>query len=133
MPVPEAPAVASTEPPSVIEEPPPMLDEAPPDEEPPPDDAPIAEPRAARAETPPPAALHLEMSESEDEDADRTRLASLFRLLQEKPGPERVTLTIHTRGGETIDLALPSTQLDEALRVSLQAAASETVGANSQN
>ena len=72
-----------------------------------------------------PPALHLEVSETEDEDADRKRLASLFRLLQEQPGSDRVTLTIHTRGGQSIELALlPTARLDVTLRASLQAAAS---------
>ncbi len=71
------------------------------------------------------------MSETADEEADRKRLASLFRLLQEKPGSDRVTLTIRTRTGEAIDLGLPSAQLDEALKASLQTVASQTVEVNS--
>jgi DNA polymerase-3 subunit alpha len=120
----------AVEPPPPMPEPPAMVDEAPPEEEPPLDEPMIAEPRATYA-SPPPAALHLELRETEDEDADRKRLASLFRLLQEQPGPDRVTLTIHTRGGEAIELALPSAKLDEALRSSLQVAVGETVGVSS--
>ncbi len=104
-------------------EPPAAFDETLPEEEPPLDEPSIAEPPTAY-EAPLPAALHLEVSETEDEDADRKRLASLFRLLQEQPGSDRVTLTIHTRGGQSIELALPTARLDVTLRASLQAAAS---------
>jgi DNA polymerase-3 subunit alpha len=60
--------------------------------------------------------LHLVLQESADEKDDQRRLSTLFRLLQEQPGPDRVLLTIHTRESETIDLALPSARLDDALR-----------------
>jgi len=40
----------------------------------------------------------------------------LFRLLQDQPGDDPVLLTIRTREGESIDLALPSARLDAALR-----------------
>ena len=56
------------------------------------------------------------LEESGDEADDQRRLATLFRLLQEQPGADRVLLTIHTRENETIDLALPSARLDDALR-----------------
>jgi DNA polymerase-3 subunit alpha len=105
------------------------FDEAPPEEEPPLDLPAVAEPRAEYTALP--AAMHLELRETEDEDADRKRLASLFRLLQAQPGPNRVTLTIHTRTGEAIDLALPSARLDEALRAGLQATVNEAVGISS--
>ena len=52
----------------------------------------------------------------------------MFRLLQEQPGPDRVMLTIQTRGGEGIDLALPTAKLDEALRASLLAAVGDVAG-----
>jgi len=104
-------------------EPPSEFEEAPPEEEPPLDEPAVAEARATYS--PPTAALHLELHETEDEEADRKRLASVFRLIQEQPGSDRVTLTIHTRGGEAIDLALPTTKLDEALRASLQSAIGE--------
>ncbi len=105
-------------------EPPAVFDEPPTEEEPSLEESSTAEPQAAH-EAPPPAAMHLELQESEDEDADRKRLASLFRLLQEQPGSDRVTLTIRTRGGEAIELALPTARLDESLKASLQAAMGE--------
>lgn len=67
----------------------------------------------------PPPPLRLQMLESEDEDSDQRRLAAIFRLLQERPGPSPVYLTILTRTNENIDLALPSAALDDALRASL--------------
>jgi hypothetical protein len=113
----EGPAVAP------MREPPPVFDEAPEEDDGPPLDSPsIAEPRASYDAAPAPAALHLELRETEDQEADEKRLTSLFRLLREQPGADRVTLTIHTRGGEAIELALPSAKLDEALRESLAAA-----------
>jgi DNA polymerase III subunit alpha len=104
------------------------IEEAPPDEDPPFESPAISEPAAADKVPPTAAALHLELHETEDEDADRKRLASVFRLLQEQPGPDRITLTIHTRGGEGIDLALPTAKLDEALKASLKAAVGDAAG-----
>jgi hypothetical protein len=66
--------------------------------------------------------LQLVLQETEDEAADQRRLAALFRLLQSQPGADTVRLAIHTREGERIDLALPSAQLDEALREKLREA-----------
>jgi DNA polymerase III subunit alpha len=107
-------------------EPPPVMDEAPPEEEPPPYEPPaISEPPTMYKAATPAAALHLELHETPDEEADRKRLASVFRLLQEKPGSDRVTLTIHPRSGTPIDLALPTASLDDALRMSLRAAVSD--------
>ncbi|HWO72500.1 MAG TPA: DNA polymerase III subunit alpha [Dehalococcoidia bacterium] len=60
--------------------------------------------------------LRLILHETEDEDADQKRLVGLFRLLQEQPGDDPVLLTVRTRDGESIDLALPSARLDAALR-----------------
>jgi hypothetical protein len=68
------------------------------------------------------APLQLVMRESDDEEADQRRLASLFRLLQAQPGDDPIQLTIHTRDGETIGLALPSALLDEGMRESLKEA-----------
>ncbi len=118
--------------PTTTPEPPAVFDEAPSDEEPPLDEPSISEPRATYDASPAPAALHLELRETEDEEADQKRLASLFRLLQAQPGADRVTLTIRTRGGEAIDLALPSAKLDQSLRVSLQTAVGEAVRVSSQ-
>jgi DNA polymerase-3 subunit alpha len=115
--------------PAVLEEPPSV-----PSFEPP---APIAEP-AAEVLPPPPAMpdpapvhetevappLRLVLRESADEDADQKRLATVFRLLQAQPGSDRVLLTIHTRDGDTIDLALPTAKLDTGLRASLEEAVS---------
>jgi DNA polymerase-3 subunit alpha len=64
----------------------------------------------------------LVLVETENEDADQKRLATVFRLLQEHPGNDDVRLTIRTRYDETIELALPSAQLDDALRRELEAA-----------
>jgi DNA polymerase-3 subunit alpha len=74
---------------------------------------------------PPPAReprLALVLEESEDEDGDQRRLAGVFSLLQANPGPDAVQLTIRTRAGETIDLALPSAALDDALQERLRQA-----------
>jgi len=60
--------------------------------------------------------LRLVLHETEDEAADQKRLVGLFRLLQDQPGDDPVLLTIRTREGESIDLALPSARLDAALR-----------------
>jgi len=76
-----------------------------------------------------PATLQLVLRESEDEDADQRRLAAVFRLLQSQPGEDAVRLTIHTRAGETIDLALPSAKLDDALREKLGEALGESAPA----
>jgi len=101
---------AATEPPS-YDLPPPIEDEPP--FEGPPAMPSIAEP-AARYEASAP--LRLVLKETEDEDADQKRLASVFRLLQAQPGSDRVLLTINTRDGDTIELALPTAKLDEELR-----------------
>ncbi|HWC31280.1 MAG TPA: OB-fold nucleic acid binding domain-containing protein, partial [Dehalococcoidia bacterium] len=68
------------------------------------------------------APLSLTLHETDDEVADQRLLASIFSLLQSHPGPDAVNLTIHTRAGDTIGLALPSARLDDALRRELQAA-----------
>jgi len=121
-----APAIAAPEAVEAAPEPPPAFDEAPPEDEPPLDEPSIiAESRAAYEASPPAVALHLELRETEDEPADQKRLTSLFRLLQAQPGTDRVMLTIRTRDGEAIELALPSAKIDQALRTSLQAAVGE--------
>ena len=114
---PPTPSIPAPESPAVF-------DEASAEKEAPLEEPSIVEPQAAY-EAPPAAAMHLELQESEDEDADQKRLASLFRLLQEQPGPDRVTLTIRTRGGEAINLALPTARLDQSLKASLQSAMGE--------
>jgi DNA polymerase-3 subunit alpha len=70
----------------------------------------------------PPSALRLVLQETTDEAGDQRRLSSVFRLLQEHPGPDSVHLTIRTRTGEEIDLSLPSAGLDDELRGHLLAA-----------
>jgi DNA polymerase-3 subunit alpha len=105
---------------------PPPIEDEPPAEEPVSAPTSIAEP-AARYEAPaPPPALHLVLRESADEDADQKRLAAVFRLLQAQPGADRVLLTIHTRDGDSIDLALPTAKLDASLSEQLQAAVGAT-------
>ncbi len=52
--------------------------------------------------------LHLMLVESSDEEGDQRRLASVFKLLQSRPGNDDVFLTIRTREGETIDLLYPA-------------------------
>jgi len=86
-----------------------------------PAEPPVSEPPGSyEAATQPP--LRLVLNETSDEDADQKRLAAVFRLLQAQPGGDRVLLTIHTRDGAAIELALPTAKLDEGLRVSLQEA-----------
>ena len=64
----------------------------------------------------------LVMEESPDEAADQRRLAGVFELLQESPGPDAVVLSIRTISGETIGLSLPSATLTDALRTRLREA-----------
>jgi hypothetical protein len=64
----------------------------------------------------------LVLNETEDEAADQRRLATVFQLLQARPGRNPVLLTIHTRDGETIELGLPTAQLDPTLRERLEEA-----------
>jgi DNA polymerase III subunit alpha len=122
------PEPAAERPEAAPDAPPAWTDESLPEEEPPFEVVAISEPAPTYKVSPVAAALHLELHETEDEDVDRKRLASVFRLLQEQPGPDRITLTIHTRGGEGIDLALPTAKLDEALRASLLAAVGDVAG-----
>ena len=70
--------------------------------------------------------LRLSLDETPDAEADQRRLRELFRLLQSQPGPDAVHLTICTLDGETIELQLPSTRLDEPLRKRLLAAIAPT-------
>jgi DNA polymerase-3 subunit alpha len=74
--------------------------------------------------------LRLTLRETADESSDQRRLSALFRALQSQPGNDPVHLTIHTRDGETIQLALPTVRMDEALRETLLGAleAGEPVG-----
>jgi DNA polymerase III subunit alpha len=69
-----------------------------------------------------PSALRLVLQETSDEAADQRRLSSVFRLLQEHPGPDPIHLTIHTRAGDEIDLSLPTARVDDELRGHLLAA-----------
>ncbi|HEX5139297.1 MAG TPA: OB-fold nucleic acid binding domain-containing protein, partial [Dehalococcoidia bacterium] len=85
-----------------------------------PDDPPVQTLAAPRPE--PTEALRLSLKETEDESDDQHRLSTVFRLLQEQPGADKVLLTIHTREGETINLALPTARLDEALCAKLREA-----------
>jgi hypothetical protein len=86
----------------------------------PPAVATMPRPEAPRA----PDMLRLVLHESEDEGDDQKRLGAVFRLLSEQPGTDKVFLTIKTRAGENIDLALPTAQLDESLRSRLREAVS---------
>jgi hypothetical protein len=99
------------------------------DDEPPSFDEPSSPPSIAEAadryEASEPPPMRLTLTETADEDADQKRLAAVFRLLQAQPGPDRVLLTIKTRDGSVIALALPTAKLDEALRQSLQEAVDE--------
>jgi hypothetical protein len=84
-------------------------------------------------QSPPPAPsgpLRLTLRETADEAGDQRRLSAVFRALQSQPGTDPVHLTIHTRDGETIELALPTVRMDEALRQTLLGAleAGESVG-----
>ncbi len=74
--------------------------------------------------------LHLALKETEDEAADQRRLAGIFALLQAQPGDDEVYLTVLTRDGDEIDLALPRTRLDETLRARLTEAAPQRVPAS---
>jgi DNA polymerase-3 subunit alpha len=74
---------------------------------------------AARYEVAAPPPMRLTLTETADEGADQKRLATVFRLLQAQPGTDRVLLTIKTRDGSAIELALPTAQLDEELRQKL--------------
>jgi hypothetical protein len=85
-----------------------------------PDDPPVQTLAAPRPE--PTEALRLSLKETEDESDDQHRLSTVFRLLQEQPGADKVLLTIHTREGETINLALPTARLDDALCARLREA-----------
>jgi hypothetical protein len=89
--------------------------------------APVAPTRAALASPVAPSerapdVLRLVLQESEDESDDQKRLGMVFRLLNEQPGIDKVLLTIRTREGEAIDLALPTARLDESLRSRLREA-----------
>jgi DNA polymerase-3 subunit alpha len=63
--------------------------------------------------------LRLVIAESEDEEEDQQRLRSLFDLVRQHPGEEEVLLTIQTRDGDAIDLALPPANLGDELRARL--------------
>jgi DNA polymerase-3 subunit alpha len=86
--------------------------------------APVSVPKPPPAREP---SLRLMLDESDDEDADQRRLATVFRLLQERPGPDAVRLTIRTRAGEVIDLELPSATLTDELGASLREALKQAV------
>jgi hypothetical protein len=97
---------------------PPPIEDEPSLASPPPEPV-SAEPPARFEAEPAPPPLRLELTESPDEDADQKRLATVFRLLQAQPGNDRILLTIHTRDGDAIDLALPTAKLDADLRQKL--------------
>ncbi len=88
------------------------------------DPQPVAPPRppaiTAQVAAPLPAngrAVHrLHLRESDDEQSDQRRLAAVFGLLQSQPGEDAVVLTVHTRDGDEVELALPSARLDDGLR-----------------
>ncbi|HXH22631.1 MAG TPA: hypothetical protein VNN10_11425, partial [Dehalococcoidia bacterium] len=63
--------------------------------------------------------LRLVLEESDDEAADQARLARLFDLLRAHAGEDPVVLTIRTREGEEVDLALPSARVDADLEAAL--------------
>jgi DNA polymerase-3 subunit alpha len=106
--------------------PPPIEDEPPSLGEPPGALPSIAEPPAPyEAGAAPP--MRLTLTETADEDADQKRLTAVFRLLQAQPGPDRVLLTIKTRDGDAIELALPTAKLDEELRQKLTEAVESPV------
>ena len=98
---------------------PPPIEDAPSFSEPAPAPS-VSEPPARYEPASPP--LRLVLNETADEDADQKRLATVFRLLQAQPGTDRVLLTIHTRDGDSIDLALPTAKVDAALSEQLVAA-----------
>jgi hypothetical protein len=66
--------------------------------------------------------LRLVLQEGDDEAEDQKRLSMVFRLLQERPGRDDVYLSIKTREGETVELKLPTAELDEGLRSRLEEA-----------
>ncbi len=101
----------------------------------PPDEPPAAETTAptipaelAIADSPPdelqsvpaPTPLQLSIDETDNEEADQRRLAELFQVLQEHPGPNPVLLKIHTREGDSYDLQMPGAALDSDLSLTLQ-------------
>ena len=69
----------------------------------------------AKAATPRPEPLRLYLEESGDDGHDQDRLAQAFDLLRASPGTDPVLLTILTREGDEVDLALPAASLDAAL------------------
>jgi DNA polymerase-3 subunit alpha len=94
---------------------PPPIEDVPSFEEPAAVEPAVSEsPASYEPASPPP--LRLVLNETSDEDADQKRLATVFRLLQAQPGGDRVLLTINTRDGDAIELALPTARLDEGLR-----------------
>ncbi len=124
--------------------PPPIIDDLSADPPPPDDDpglvgaqraAPSPAPAATTPETAPSASavatfapappLRLILEESDNEAADQQRLAQVFDLLRAHPGDNPVLLTILTRDGQEIDLALPAAALDDALKVGLKEALGE--------
>ena len=120
---PDAPLVTYTAPASMVQEPVPAP--------PPPSPIPAPQPAPTPPATAPTGPLRLTLRETADEASDQRRLSALFRALQSQPGNDPVHLTIHTRDGETIELALPTVRMDEALRQTLQRALLEqSVGTN---
>jgi hypothetical protein len=65
--------------------------------------------------------LRLVLEESGDESADQARLARVFDLLRAHPGDDLVLLTILTREGDEVDVALPGAEVSDALHSQLKA------------
>ncbi len=59
-------------------------------------------------------------------------MAKVFDLLRAAPGDDPVFLTILTREGDEVDMALPSASLEDALVARLQAAISHPLAASSK-
>jgi DNA polymerase-3 subunit alpha len=105
----EAPAVGRERPPPLPGPVPPAASSQPP-----------ATPLPADAK-PPPASRRLVLQETEDESEDQRRLAAVFRLLRERPGEGRLVLTVRTRDGGEVELALPPASLDDDLLARVEA------------
>ena len=76
-------------------------------------DPPVPVATAARA------SLRIDLHETDDEDADRDRLERLLSALRDVPGEDDVRLTVHTLGGGTQSVALPSARASEELTARL--------------
>jgi DNA polymerase III subunit alpha len=92
-----------------------------------PDDVPEerAESRVPQPDPGPLTPMRLVLEETDEPDVDQERLRRLFELIQGQPGPDSVYLTVRTRDGDEVDLALPGARLDEPLRRELLAVLGE--------